>query len=364
MDKMTLSSELPQALHEIGRYLRTVNKSLSYAVREVSEVEPRLRFGARTLKDPLIIGFYQLTEWIEGLLEIADECDRLRPVATKNVNDLNQIGQLRQEIRSLEASLDSVDNKHTEAIERALKAEGQLDAVVRFTGGPIAGKEHSSTIVERFSEVAGARREVGALKENLAAANEKIASLEVTIDSMSKSRVEDLEALDAQKKRADAAIYMLNEPKKALEMIDIFQGVYAERDAAKQERDTALREMEQVRAKWTADLPVDGEWWMAVHPDCRGILYDAGPYKVRAFADRIMHSGMLAAVPADRLVGALFHPCEPADPFAVAPPLPAPPKSTEERSCDDCGLKTNDLVIDDSEDEGHYRYLCHRCSAK
>lgn len=90
---MKLSNLAGEALHEIASYLRSVSQTRDRAIREVPQAGEgsALRVSAATLKDPLIVGFYQLTEWIDGLLEIADECDRLvleseREVLTKTMS--------------------------------------------------------------------------------------------------------------------------------------------------------------------------------------------------------------------------------------------------------------------------------------
>jgi hypothetical protein len=61
-DKMTLETNDPkEALRQIANYLRTVNMSRERAV----------------VSDGELHGFWQCTEWLEGLKEIADECDRI-----------------------------------------------------------------------------------------------------------------------------------------------------------------------------------------------------------------------------------------------------------------------------------------------
>ena len=61
-DPMTLDTNEPnEALRQIANYLRTVDLS---ADREVTF-------------DGEVIGYYQLTEWLHGLKEIAGECDRI-----------------------------------------------------------------------------------------------------------------------------------------------------------------------------------------------------------------------------------------------------------------------------------------------
>ena len=56
----------------------------------------------------------------------------------------------------------------------------------------------------------------------------ELVSLLLEVDRLSAER-------DAERKRANAAVYMLNEPRKALEMCDAFTDVYKERDAARAE---------------------------------------------------------------------------------------------------------------------------------
>lgn len=62
-EPMTLDTTDPrEALRQISNYLRTVSLSPDRSV----------------VVDGETIGYYQLTEWLEGLNEIADECDRIR----------------------------------------------------------------------------------------------------------------------------------------------------------------------------------------------------------------------------------------------------------------------------------------------
>jgi len=63
-DSMTLSDDPKKALHEIAGYLRSVSMGSNRAVWDTEESKE-------------IIGYYQRTEWLMGLLEIADECDRI-----------------------------------------------------------------------------------------------------------------------------------------------------------------------------------------------------------------------------------------------------------------------------------------------
>ncbi len=60
---MALDTDEPnEALRQIASYLRTVDMTRDRAVIQDGETE----------------GFWQRTEWLEGLKEIADECDRIR----------------------------------------------------------------------------------------------------------------------------------------------------------------------------------------------------------------------------------------------------------------------------------------------
>jgi len=61
-EQITLDSDPKVALKEIAGYLRTVDMSGERAIQDV---------------DYETIGYYQLVEWCQGLLEIADECDRI-----------------------------------------------------------------------------------------------------------------------------------------------------------------------------------------------------------------------------------------------------------------------------------------------
>lgn len=65
-DPMTLETDDPvEALRQIAIYLRTVDMSNARAVRANPDSEN-------------VSGFWQCTEWLEGLNEIANECDRIR----------------------------------------------------------------------------------------------------------------------------------------------------------------------------------------------------------------------------------------------------------------------------------------------
>ena len=60
---ITLESESLAALHEISSYLRSLSMSNDRKVieEETSEID----------------GYWQTTEWLEGLIDIANECDRI-----------------------------------------------------------------------------------------------------------------------------------------------------------------------------------------------------------------------------------------------------------------------------------------------
>lgn len=72
--------------------------------------------------------------------------------------------------------------------------------------------------------------------------------------------------------------------------------------------------------KWTTNRPTEpGDYWLAIHPDQRGALYDEGVYKVvlRHGEGKVWQAGCLATIPEERLAGAQWSPREtPADPFA------------------------------------------------
>ena len=98
---------------------------------------------------------------------------------------------------------------------------------------------------------------------------------------------------------------------------------------------------------WTPDRPTKpGKYWLSVHPDKRGILFEAGVYEVVLWAadQKVRHVGGLTIVPEDRLIGAQWLPyVEPPDPFAE----PVEPKSqqtlsitTEERKTLSSALHT------------------------
>lgn len=79
LPKMTLPDEPLEALSQIAGYLRTVNMRRGDAICEVErDGQSRLSIGTSSLEDPSIIGHWQCKEWLEGLLELADECDRIR----------------------------------------------------------------------------------------------------------------------------------------------------------------------------------------------------------------------------------------------------------------------------------------------
>ena len=75
---------------------------------------------------------------------------------------------------------------------------------------------------------------------------------------------------------------------------------------------------------WTPDRPTKpGKYWLSVHPDKRGILFEAGVYEVVLWAadQKVRHVGGLTIVPEDRLIGAQWLPyVEPPDPFAEPVP--------------------------------------------
>jgi hypothetical protein len=61
MTLMTLSLDPKIALGEISSYLRTLSTKSDRAVKQDGE----------------IVGFWQTGEWLDGLIEIADECDKI-----------------------------------------------------------------------------------------------------------------------------------------------------------------------------------------------------------------------------------------------------------------------------------------------
>lgn len=64
-EPMTISDDPKKALLEIAGYLRWINMTPYREVRSGRD------------SDEEIIGYYQLTDYLQGLLEIADECDRI-----------------------------------------------------------------------------------------------------------------------------------------------------------------------------------------------------------------------------------------------------------------------------------------------
>ena len=86
------------------------------------------------------------------------------------------------------------------------------------------------------------------------------------------------------------------------------------------ERTAAQRAAEVVMSEsnWTPDRPTKpGEYWLAVHPDQRGLCLDEGVYKVEVReANHVYHHRGMTRFSDERLGGALWAPREtPADPF-------------------------------------------------
>lgn len=66
-EPMTIDTDDPnEALRQIANYLRTVCIQDHRAVKAGPDYDQK------------IVGYYQLTEWLQGLLEIAEECERIR----------------------------------------------------------------------------------------------------------------------------------------------------------------------------------------------------------------------------------------------------------------------------------------------
>lgn len=79
-EPMKLSDDPRQALREIAGYLITLDMRAERAVCEHEDPEgcqPRLSVRSYVKNDPSIIGYYQLTGWLQDLLGIADECERI-----------------------------------------------------------------------------------------------------------------------------------------------------------------------------------------------------------------------------------------------------------------------------------------------
>lgn len=80
-DRMTLPDDPREALREIAGYLATVDMRPERAVCEHEDPEgcqPRLSVRSYFKNaDPSIIGYYQLTGWLKGVLELAQECERI-----------------------------------------------------------------------------------------------------------------------------------------------------------------------------------------------------------------------------------------------------------------------------------------------
>ena len=79
-----------------------------------------------------------------------------------------------------------------------------------------------------------------------------------------------------------------------------------------------------MKNNWTPDRPTKpGKYWLSVHQDKRGILFEASVYEVVLWVadQKVRHVGGLAIVPEDRLIGAQWLPyVEPPDPFAEPVP--------------------------------------------
>lgn len=74
---------------------------------------------------------------------------------------------------------------------------------------------------------------------------------------------------------------------------------------------------------WIPDRPTKpGEYWLAVHPDQRGLFLDEGVYKVEVReANHVYHHRGMTRFSDERLSGALWAPCEtPPDPFVKPEP--------------------------------------------
>lgn len=102
-DKIILPDDIAQALHWIAGYLRTANMTRQFAVAEIEQHgESKIILTSSQADLPHVIGYYQLTEWLQDLLGIADECDRLMGIAQKRGSDLNEalstIADLQQTI--------------------------------------------------------------------------------------------------------------------------------------------------------------------------------------------------------------------------------------------------------------------------
>ena len=72
--------------------------------------------------------------------------------------------------------------------------------------------------------------------------------------------------------------------------------------------------------EWTDDRPTEpGEYWLAVHPDQRGLLLEEGVYKVEVRESKhVYHAMCMTRFTDERLIGAKWSRREtPADPFEV-----------------------------------------------
>ena len=63
IDPIKLPDNIPEALNDIAKYLKWVNMGIFRAVHDT---------------DGDVMGYYQTTKYLQGLLDIADECERLR----------------------------------------------------------------------------------------------------------------------------------------------------------------------------------------------------------------------------------------------------------------------------------------------
>ncbi|ARN69164.1 hypothetical protein FORC36_4647 (plasmid) [Vibrio vulnificus] len=81
--KLVLSDDPKKALKEIASYLRSVNTSPDRVVTETYDCECGEPQRCDCEKESEIVGYWQTPEYLEGLMEMADECERISSPASE-----------------------------------------------------------------------------------------------------------------------------------------------------------------------------------------------------------------------------------------------------------------------------------------
>lgn len=77
--RIALPDDPMEALREIAGYLRTVDMTMGRAVAEFEhDGDTVTRLACVAHNDPRLLGYWQMREWLEGLIEIVEEIDRIR----------------------------------------------------------------------------------------------------------------------------------------------------------------------------------------------------------------------------------------------------------------------------------------------